>query len=169
MFQKKAIGKFLISVPIQTAGSFVTGIPSIMILYRIEATRLIAGHMTAIVPAWRRRRQMYGLSFSGSQCFAAKAAPARCQIDALSDGDIINFHAVCHGIGHDDSENDSLCSVFWHFRCSFQLEFKTRLRVFLHLTKKRVAFNWIYAVECHTSNIILYDSHSGIKGNFAQS
>ena len=51
MFQKKAIGKFLISVPIQTAGSFVTGIPSIMILYRIEATRLIAGHMTAIVPA----------------------------------------------------------------------------------------------------------------------
>lgn len=58
MFQKKAIGKFLISVPIQTAGSFVTGIPPIMILK----------------------------------------------------------------------------------------------------IKKRAAFNWIYAVECHTSDIILYDS-----------
>lgn len=137
MFQKKAIGKFLISVPIQTAGSFVTGIPSIMILYRIEATRLIAGHMTAIVPAWRRRR---GLSFSGSQCFAAKAAPARCQIDALSDGDIINFHAVCHGIGHDDSENDSLCSVFWHFRCSFQFRIQDSLASLPPSDKKTCGF-----------------------------
>ena len=42
------------------------------------------------------------------------AESAGCQIDSFPDGDIVDLHPVCHGIGHDDPENDSLCSVFWH-------------------------------------------------------
>lgn len=55
IFQKNAIGKFFSTVPIQMAGSRETGMPAMIILNRIEAVRLIAGHMTATVPAWFSR------------------------------------------------------------------------------------------------------------------
>ena len=77
IFQKKAIGKFFMIVPAQIAGSWEIGIPAIITLKRIEATRLMVGHMTATVPAWRIFWQKYGLSFCGSQCRATKAAPTR--------------------------------------------------------------------------------------------
>ena len=54
MFQKKAIGKFLRMVPIQVAGNCESGAPAKIILKRMDATRLIVGHMMATVPAWRR-------------------------------------------------------------------------------------------------------------------
>ena len=51
IFQKKAMGKFFRTVPTQMAGSWLTGMPAIMMLKRIVATRLMVGHMTATVPA----------------------------------------------------------------------------------------------------------------------
>lgn len=57
MFQKKAIGKFLITVPTQMAGSWAAGIPAMTTLNRTEATKLMVGHMTATVPAYRMTRQ----------------------------------------------------------------------------------------------------------------
>lgn len=58
IFQKKAIGKFFKRVPIQMAGSCTAGAPPRMMLNSMEATRLIVGHMTATVPAWRRSWHM---------------------------------------------------------------------------------------------------------------
>ena len=51
MFQQSAIGKFLISVPTQIAGSSQTGWPARIALKRIDAMRLIVGHMMATVRA----------------------------------------------------------------------------------------------------------------------
>ena len=58
MFQKNAMGKFFRRVPAQIAGSRVTGAPARMTLNKMEATRLIVGHMMATVPAWRSIRHM---------------------------------------------------------------------------------------------------------------
>ena len=58
MFQKNAMGKFLRRVPAQIAGSRVTGAPARMTLNKMEAARLIVGHMMATVPAWRSIRHM---------------------------------------------------------------------------------------------------------------
>ena len=51
MFQKKAMGKFLMIVPTQIAGSCVGGCLAKITLNRIDATMLMVGHMTPIVPA----------------------------------------------------------------------------------------------------------------------
>lgn len=51
MFQKNAIGKFFRTVPAQMAGSWLTGMPAIIILNKIAAAILMAGHITAMVPA----------------------------------------------------------------------------------------------------------------------
>lgn len=51
------MGKFFRTVPAQMAGSRLTGIPAIIILNKIVATILMVGHITAMVPAWRRRFQ----------------------------------------------------------------------------------------------------------------
>ena len=56
MFQKNAMGKFFKKVPTQMAGSWLTGAPARITLKRIEATRLMAGHITATVPSWRSSR-----------------------------------------------------------------------------------------------------------------
>ena len=58
MFQKNAMGKFFRTVPAQMAGSWLTGMPAIIMLNKIVAAILMVGHMTATVPAWRRRRHM---------------------------------------------------------------------------------------------------------------
>ena len=51
-------------------------------------------------------------------CHIAESACS--QIDSFFDGDVVDFHAVCHGIRHDDPENDSLKFGFRHFSLSFQ-------------------------------------------------
>ena len=55
-FQKKAIGKFLITVPIQIAGRLDSEAPPRIKLNRIDAAKLIVGHITATVPPWRSSR-----------------------------------------------------------------------------------------------------------------
>ena len=75
MFQKNAIGKFLSMIPAQISGSWITGAPPSIILKRIDATRLIVGHMIAMVPACLISVQKYGLSVLGLQCFSIKRAP----------------------------------------------------------------------------------------------
>ena len=51
MFQKNAIGRFLITVPTQIAGRLIGLAWARMRLNKIEAIRLIVGHMIATVPA----------------------------------------------------------------------------------------------------------------------
>ena len=53
IFQKNAIGKFLISVPTQMAGRLTMLAWARMTLNKIDAARLIAGHMIMTVQAWR--------------------------------------------------------------------------------------------------------------------
>lgn len=53
MFQKNAIGKFFSTVPIQMTGRSMNDRWARMTLNRMEAVRLIAGHMNATVPACR--------------------------------------------------------------------------------------------------------------------
>ena len=55
-FQKKAMGKFLNTVPSHIAGRSVQARLSSSTLNTPDATRLMLGHMTATVPAWRSRR-----------------------------------------------------------------------------------------------------------------
>lgn len=52
-FQKNAIGKFFSTVPIQMTGRSMNDRWARMTLNRMEAVRLIAGHMNATVPACR--------------------------------------------------------------------------------------------------------------------
>lgn len=53
IFQKNAMGKFFKNVPAQIAGNCNGLSPARMTWNRIEATRLMVGHITATVPAWR--------------------------------------------------------------------------------------------------------------------
>ena len=55
----------------------MTGCLARITLNRIDATMLMVGHMTAIVPACRISWQKYGLSFAGLLTLAEKAAPTR--------------------------------------------------------------------------------------------
>ena len=57
IFQKNAMGKFLISVPAQMAGSCHTGAPPKIMLKIMVAARLMVGHITDTVPACRINRQ----------------------------------------------------------------------------------------------------------------
>ena len=56
IFQKKAIGRFLIIVPIQMAGNCAMEACAKIILKRILAIRLMVGHIMLTVPAWRNKR-----------------------------------------------------------------------------------------------------------------
>ena len=77
MFQKNAMGKFLMSVPTQMTGSCPTGAPPKIMLKMTVAIRDMDGHMTSTVQPCRIRRQKNGLSFSGSHTLPASFAPSR--------------------------------------------------------------------------------------------
>ena len=64
-FQSSAMGKFLMTVPTQMAGSCPTGLPARITLKSIDATMLIVGHMTSTVQQARTVPQTNGLSFPG--------------------------------------------------------------------------------------------------------
>ena len=70
------------------------------------------------------------------------AQASRRELHALPHGHVVDLHPDGHGVGHDDPENRRLKLVFWHYAALLPCAAKN---------KRRVAFNWIYAVQCHTS------------------